>query len=199
MPSGEHCNRILEETLYAVALPSLGALAEGHILVVPKEHWCSLASIPLNTLKQLNCVRNRMLNRLCVEYGPVLQFEHGVVNGQGGGCGISHAHLHMVPVSLQKKLSSLLPLRMKPFAIQSLMFLPEVVPQNTPYLYIEESNGQAYVYFVDDLPSQFIRKLICDATGSEDWDWRAFPFNRSFERTLKRLQAESARTEYASH
>ena len=88
MPSEEHCNRILEETLYAVALPSLGALAEGHILVVPKEHWFSLASIPLNTLKELNCVRNRMLNRLCVEYGPVLQFEHGVVKGRGGGCGI---------------------------------------------------------------------------------------------------------------
>src|SRR5205823_2407152 len=56
--------------------------------------------------------------------------------------------------------------------IESISELSQQVSPNSPYLYYEQTNGQAWVCETERIPSQYLRKLLAQSIGSESWDWR---------------------------
>jgi hypothetical protein len=113
-------------------------------------------------------------------------FEHGIRSQSGGGCGVDHAHLHAVPVSAHGVLDILI----REFggcAIQGFTDIGGVVRQDTSYLFFEDSSANRYVFPVNKLPSQYMRKLIADSIAKPDWDWRNCGQEPELVSTLERL------------
>ena len=184
--------RIIAEGVDVVAFPSLGPLVPGHVLLAPKSHWRSVRSVPLAVLDQLLALRQSLVGLLRDEYGPVVQFEHGVTDAGSGGCGIDHAHLHLVPVSLDVPLHRLIPDNIRGCEIDGLHELRHAVPPQQAYVYVEDDEGGAHVFFPRHVASQYMRRLIAGAAGLQCWDWREDPTSAAFRRTLARLSGLSA-------
>lgn len=177
-------NRVLLENKFSVAFPSLGAICNGHILIIPKTHTTSLALTPSLVLEYVLELRERVANKLTERFGSVVQFEHGVLPGEGGGCGVDHAHLHVLPNLLNQPLSSLLPLEMAEITASCFSELKNFGAMERPYLYIEESSGEKKIFFTEHLPSQFVRRIISSHIKSAEWDWTHRPVNNNFLATL---------------
>jgi hypothetical protein len=56
-------------------------------------------------------------------------------------------------------------------SINSLFELNDAA-SNTSYLYYEDSSGHPSLFFPTVLPSQYMRRLIAEAAGISQWDWR---------------------------
>ncbi len=167
-------------------VPTLGQIVEGHVLVIPVEHICALASLQNDQMQELEDLSNRLRSTLSDMYGGCVFFEHGV-RGQGaGGCGIDHAHLHALPVVADGVLE-VLTRQFEGTRIYSLAAIKGSIPKNSPYLFFEDASAKRYVFRVDSLPSQYLRKLVAKSIGKSDWDWRECGYERQFISTMRRL------------
>src|SRR5581483_7342303 len=92
-------NQPLAETENFVVVPSLGSLVQGWVLIVPKNHSLSLGAMHIGFRKEIDTLEKRIKESLHAQYRkPVVSFEHGPsAVKHGTGCGIDHAHLHLVP------------------------------------------------------------------------------------------------------
>lgn len=99
LPDSAYRRRIVAENEHAVALPSLGALRPGHLLLCPREHRRSLAALPAAQLPALQALIEELGPRLCQAGDELLMFEHGMAEGGDRvPCTVAHAHLHLVPL-----------------------------------------------------------------------------------------------------
>src|SRR5262249_25666393 len=79
--------------------PSLGQIAEGHVLITPLQHYTATAEMPLTLIADMEDVCSRVRSALQLTYGRCMFFEHGTRTKDCGGCGIYHAHMHALPVN----------------------------------------------------------------------------------------------------
>lgn len=89
--------RIVAETSNFVAIPTIGQIFPGSLLLIPRAH--------IETCAQLNIGLQRELvdfiqtvSFVTKQFGEPIFFEHGATTCTGGSCGIYHAHLHVVPL-----------------------------------------------------------------------------------------------------
>lgn len=168
-------SRIFYETESLVAFPCIGQLVNGHFLVVPKNHDCTLAQ----TQKRLNNL-NQELTHLLKEVHLILGFEltdslifeHGALGPNDGSCGIYHAHLHVLPSTSQVNVSGLYN-----FQNKDLITNIESVLKNTsvdkPYIFAGNlKDGFYHLQLKEALPSQTLRKAIATQLDKNEWDWR---------------------------
>lgn len=81
-----------------VALPTVGALVEGWLLVIPKTPALSFARLSPAQLSELGEFLDEIVPAIESAYGPVSVFEHGpAITNSSVGCGVDYAHLHLVP------------------------------------------------------------------------------------------------------
>lgn len=157
---------ILERGTFRI-LPSLGQIVPGYLLLVPNRHYRAFADMSWGELKAADDLKDQM-RTFC---GSSLLFEHGARTSDSGGCGISHAHLHLVPFPEEKDPVEELT-RSFPFEeLTGLLDLKRVQPGRS-YLYYESVRGNKYVLYPPFIPSQYVRRLLASALGSEAWDWR---------------------------
>jgi diadenosine tetraphosphate (Ap4A) HIT family hydrolase len=163
-------DRTILETGHLKLLPSLGHFVKGYLLIVPKRHYCALGDAPLETLRQVEEIKIELSRRLGPIYGRYTFFEHGTRGPGSGGCGIDHAHLHALPLSIRTVLS-----RLKgEFSYRSIASLCALrrATGSASYLYCEDSARQSWLFFPSFLPSQYMRRLTAEASGILEWDWR---------------------------
>jgi diadenosine tetraphosphate (Ap4A) HIT family hydrolase len=88
----------LFESRSFVAIPTVGALVEGWLLVVPKTAALSFARLSTGQLSELGEFLDEIVPFIESAYGPVSVFEHGpAIANSSVGCGVDYAHLHLVP------------------------------------------------------------------------------------------------------
>ncbi len=105
--SGLLDNRVILETANFRVLPTLGQLFENSLLIVSKEHIETMARLDNESLKELNNLYFDLKNKLS-SLGSVIGFEHGAYCENGGGCGIYHAHIHIIPLPSPVNMTSFL-------------------------------------------------------------------------------------------
>jgi len=152
-------------------LPTLGQVAEGHLLIIPAKHLCSLADLADEQTQQLERLCRQVKSVLRRAYGACVFFEHGIRSAGSGGCGIDHAHMHAVPVTADGVLN-ILTEQFNGRTIGSLGDIKRNLRHDSSYLFFEHISGQRYVFPVENLPSQYMRKLLADSVGKADWDWK---------------------------
>jgi hypothetical protein len=133
-------------------------------------HFCALADTPAELIQELEEVKGALVRQLSPVYGPYVFFEHGARGPNSGGCGISHAHLHALPLSVDE----VLPKLKSQFPHLPIGSLSELKPATSgaSYLYCEDPSSQGWLFFPRVLPSQYMRRLIAESAGISLWDWR---------------------------
>jgi diadenosine tetraphosphate (Ap4A) HIT family hydrolase len=166
-------------------LPTLGQIVEGHLLIIPIGHVRALAGLPNEQLLHLEDLCRQVRSVLHDVYGNCVFFEYGIKDKRSGGCGIDHAHMHAVPVTAKGVLNFLIQ-EFGGARIDSLVDIERESGQNS-YLFFEDASQERYVFSVDNLPSQYMRKLVAESIGKSDWDWRKCSHEPALISTVQRL------------
>jgi histidine triad (HIT) family protein len=91
-------SRIWIDTEHAVAMAADEPVAEGHTLIVPREHAPSIHALPIATQKAIwslvSDVRARLLTGLVPEGGFAIGFEDGLTADRP----VAHTVVHVVPL-----------------------------------------------------------------------------------------------------
>ncbi|HTU33069.1 MAG TPA: hypothetical protein VMF66_04635 [Candidatus Acidoferrum sp.] len=126
------------------------------------------------------------------EYGRFIVFEHGTRFEGVGGCGIYHAHLHVVPIGAIPDPVTILKSK---FPFQEFDSLEELGPRSRDlptYLFYRDLEGRLYLFDTGPLPSQYMRKILADALHEENWDWRTARREDRLLATTERLSPHFA-------
>jgi diadenosine tetraphosphate (Ap4A) HIT family hydrolase len=176
--------KIVFSSSHFSALPSLGALAPGHLLLVPKAHVIRLASVPDELLVEYARFQEETARRLeAVFEAPVHRFEHGSdAAATRIPCTIQHAHLHLLPaaadirIHLDERWRSVEPAD-----------LPEAAGADE-YLFYQPPEGHARLAR-GSFPSQYLRRSFAKALGVSEWNWRRDHREAVVRKTYDRLCA----------
>jgi ATP adenylyltransferase len=167
----------------ALAVPSLGSLVPGYLLILPLAHVTSTSRIPDSEKAKFASFTADISSRLSSLYEqPVTIFEHGACTSpsqQRSAC-VSHAHLHLVPGSYSLISESAGEASEYSTYEQFLTSAPD-----DPYLMLQDPGGPL-VSFADRPSPQFFRQVIARSLGMpECWDYALYPFFDNIERTYK--------------
>lgn len=188
----------LAETENFVAIPSLGSLVEGWLLLVPRRHSLSLAGLTPEEERDAADFEQGLVGELGRAYGPLVRFEHGAaIPGSAIGCSVDHAHLHFVPtrhdiLTMARRLSPEVSWRTSSFT--SYADLRRNV-FGSEYVRYTDQRGQTQIG-TGAIPSQLLRRAIATAEGRPGyWDWRAHPFTETAKQTATTLHANRNKDE----
>jgi len=161
-------NRIIYESKNFIVFPSFGQIVEGYLLIVPKNHYISMGSVPVRLYPELKLVYEKVRKILSENYEIPIFFEHGPISKmKKGGCCIDHAHFHAVPVKLD--ILNELQNNFKCKKIKSFLDLKKQFLKGKPYLYYESNLKEKYLFEIPDIiPSQYIRRIIAKKINQLD-------------------------------
>jgi ATP adenylyltransferase len=188
-PPDSAAQTVLAESPAFVVWPSLGALIPGWTLILPKEHHLALAELSDEKLDELSSLHRLIQSKLTASgFGSTVSFEHGpAFPGQEVGCGVDHAHLHVVPTdaNVLEGAAHLFPaLRWR--KVSSIASARSGFIAGESYLYVEDQFGRSWLAHHSDIPSQLIRQVIAfDLGRSDEFNWRAHPQLKNVERTVE--------------
>lgn len=165
-----------------VAVPSLGQLVPGYILIIPRRHVSSMAQLSMEELAKLRkfCGQVTVFQKKC--WGMPLIFEHGMCSEEhrAGAC-IDHAHWHLVPTS-----EELVPHDIRLTRIDSFEAFAASTGQANSYLYVGNCTGRGYILDDRNIPGQFFRRRLALAVQRPDeWDYSVFPLYENIRTTYE--------------
>jgi ATP adenylyltransferase len=189
---GQPWNDPLFETENFVALPSIGALVEGWLLLVPKLHLISLGALPDSVLTEMQEFKTHLSSVLAACYGTVSAFEHGPsAVRRAVGCSVDHAHLHLVPVpfNLSAEVGPLLPkgINWTPAGIGE---CKAAYGRGDDYLYLEQPLGSGCIATHEGFGSQLFRRAVASGIGMPDqYNWREYEHVPTVMATIRTIRA----------
>lgn len=178
--NSKRVNTILYEDDSVVIKPALGMSVENYLMVISKKHYNGFAEYSDAELLELE----KLINKICEAYFnhigvyPII-FEHGSLAEGRHPLSITHAHLHIIPMSLttasKKALFSLLHLR----RVNNILDLKSL--KNKDYwVYRSEKNEYFVSHSVVNAPRSCFIKIIASQAGyGDDYEWRDEKSNRS--------------------
>jgi diadenosine tetraphosphate (Ap4A) HIT family hydrolase len=174
-------NRKLLETARFIVLPSLGPLVPGHVMVVGKEHQASLGTMGKAAIEEYEQLANSLRRAPFLRDGIPLEAEHGSTGNDKAGACVVHTHVHWLP-GLAASIGEFRQ-RFTQFPQNSVAEIPE----NVPYIFVRAGAETALLQAVG-LPSQTIRRTICDLLNRDDTDWKQAPRLDWVEETVQAWQ-----------
>jgi diadenosine tetraphosphate (Ap4A) HIT family hydrolase len=89
---------VLEETDHFLVIADHAPLAEGHLLIVPRDHYACYGALPAEFDEEALELRQRVTDFLTATYRAPVFFEHGVFRQT-----VFHAHLHALPLGTEHR------------------------------------------------------------------------------------------------
>ena len=178
-------NRICYESRHFLVVPSVSPIHLGHVLVFPRVHVTNLIEMPAHTKRDLYGTVTKIYYHLVNHFGRPYVFEHGVTKNAGTACGISHAHLHLVPLNREaaEGVDQAVSARYEPDTSGSIRQIIGNRANGVPYLIYGESLDSLSITFANNIPSQFMRRCIAEVLGDNRWDWKEFYGGDRFRET----------------
>ena len=189
---GQPWNDPLFETQNFVALPTIGALVEGWILLVPKHHFISFGALPESMLNEMQTFKEFLCSVVKACYGTVIAFEHGPsTDRRAVGCGVDHAHLHLAPISFD------LSVEVRPLLPTGITWVPAGIDvcrtayqSGEDYLYLEQPIGSGRLVAHDRFGSQLFRQAIASCLGvPEEYNWREYDQVPKVVATIRKISS----------
>lgn len=183
-------DKILFETDNFLVTPTLGSIIEGWLLVIPKTHHLSFGAIPVGLQDELSMVLQKTTHVIESVYGEPTIFEHGpAMPHTKVGCGIDHAHLHLVSLreSLIKRAEeyNCQPLSISQYTDGDFNLMRNLFVSKTPYLFVREPSGTRMFFDAQNAPSQFFRRVIAEIYGINDkYDYHVYSFEENVVSTI---------------
>jgi hypothetical protein len=148
-------------------------------MIVSREHYPSLASMPSGAIHEYGEMV-RMFFGLPQLGSSLLEAEHGSTTACHAGACVAHAHVHLLPGFM--KYQDCLDGRLR--IIQSFSNLEEIQGCCQPYILLRANLGNAVMFDAESVPTQAIRRVLCDRLSQPNWDWRIDPRSELIEETL---------------
>jgi|GEM_PF-519882 len=187
-------DRPLVETENFFVVPSLGALVEGWLLIVTKEHHICMGSLEQERMNELKILLDIIKNWIRSIYGSAAAFEHGPVSfKQPVGCGVDHAHIHVVPTSvpLIQNARKWVESEFVWSRVSGIEAVSAANDRGNSYLYVDQDDYAPMLYDGGGIPSQLFRKTIADSIGiAEQYNWREHAHEEVIAKTIVRLERE---------
>lgn len=181
---------MLRATTSFVVVPSLGALVPGWVLVIPRRPMVSLREMTRNEREELVSLIASTQTEMSVFGSPVYAFEHGSGrHGSQTGCGLDHAHLHLVPLVFD--LVELATSQADEITWKHVPHLPMVeLPTAGEYVTVwKAENGAGAIGTLHKPVSQWMRRVIAHELGAEaQWDYRTNPQTANIRTTVNALR-----------
>lgn len=171
----ELSSRIVGETESLVAFPCIGQLAPGHFLIVPKNHFATMRDAVASTIslsEQFAVIVAHVHSLLDADAQDSLYFEHGAECPADGGCGIYHAHVHVIPRASHVDLTLSSPAQFKGSYSNIYSALSSVEPEGSYIMFGSHKKGFIAQGVEAPLPSQTLRRLVAHELTNDSWDWR---------------------------
>ena len=185
-------DEVLYETDHFVVVPTVGALIEGWLLIVTKQPYLCMGAVSEELLRELFILKDHVSSVLRQCYGEVSIFEHGPSKArQKVGCGVDHAHLHVLPVeySLTEHVLAVTDTELDWQLVKSIHAVSKFSDAGIPYLYVEQTIGKACIASAWNVPSQLFRRVVADAIGlPKEFDWRNNPMESNVVSTVETLR-----------
>lgn len=186
---GDPPSRIILASENFAALADYSPLVAGHLLIIPKQPLLSLSAIPEDQWDEFIDIKSRVRAMLIERYTAPIFCEHGSASSLvGGGC-VSHAHLQVVPCTM----NLLEDFSREGFTIHKIGHERELrrwATKDIPYLYFEDAVGDKFVAEdVDKIPRKYLRVLIAKQLGIGDpyWDWEIVIRKELLRETVRTL------------
>lgn len=186
--NGAPINRKLFETDNFYITVSIGAIVEGHLLVIPKQHYLSMGELPKELMEELKMIYQKLQNLLIYHYGmKVMAFEHGTGRKTDiSAASVSHAHLHILPITDSliediKKNDCLLR------ELDDFSDLSVYADSGKSYMFYIDVNQKMFCIENESLPSQFFRKLVAEKFDLGEWNWRKDYKEHNIYKTVEKL------------
>jgi len=186
----EAWDRPLFESTHFIALPSLGSLVEGWLLLMPRQHFISVGALTPNLHEELATFKLDVCARLNSVYGDVCAFEHGpCAPGRQVGCGVDHAHVHLVPLGFDLVDAARDHLPRVEWQPAPWSACTPVVAHQLDYLFVEQPIGVGRIAVAPQFGSQILRRVIASRIGRPDeFNWRTHHQASSIDRTINSLR-----------
>jgi len=173
--SNNSCDLPILTTPSFFVIAGRGQICSGYLIICSKDHKANMATGSGNKWAELSVLKS--LLRILVAEIYVCEpwfFEHGdySCDKTAGSC-IKHAHIHMLPLPLNR-----LPQFMLKFELTSFIDGCSIESKNklksmAPYFYLELSDKRSFAVNAEGFPCQFGRQLAVREFGLEaSWDWR---------------------------
>lgn len=170
-----------------------GQICEGYMIICARQHIFNMSLLGGEEWEELLKLKKRIVQLVKAIYKCTpLFFEHGDAdcNNRGGSC-ISHAHIHVVPLTLLKVPEMLHKFRLYHF--RSIYKWKDYAVKHSPYFYLELSNGQITMIQERNLPCQFGRQLLVSEMALPvNWDWRNTLDEDKMMRTIEQCKRTAA-------
>lgn len=179
--TGHWYDEVLAATRTAIVIPALGAIAAGHVLVVPRQHVLSAQDLAAaERLDFITCLETTA-ERLAEVAGLVTVFEHGAALAGSGPRSACSEHVHVQVLPGHYGLYDALEYEL---TFESLAAFYKAPLPFYPYLLAWESGGPVRVAH-DIGQSQFFRReLVCRLGDPDGWDYWLFPREDNVRNTL---------------
>jgi diadenosine tetraphosphate (Ap4A) HIT family hydrolase len=154
------------------SMPCIGQLSTDHFLVMPVEHRSTWRECG-DEIRRLDEAIGQTSALLGISAPELLVFEHGAREPRDGGCGIYHAHLHVVPLNARVDPEWILGSTESKIAT-GLRSALEAMTTNGSYALCGHWGAEfRWTALTSPLPSQYLRRRVAQALGQKNWDWRA--------------------------
>jgi len=171
-----------DASLYVV--PTISPIVMNHILLIPMRHVTSRPQLAPAEREAVAVAEKELTSLLASPARSIVSFEHGIGEGSHGGCGVSHFHIHMMPLQHRIAAKALELLRHAPLG-HFMQDIFDLQPRDS-YVYMRSDGDSASSAMVrtGDFPSQYLRNLIEDAAGMDRTNWRDIVRSELLHETL---------------
>lgn len=188
-PSSRMEDQPLWRGIHSVIVPTLGMIVPNWFLIIPELHTFNFAQQTLAAREELAVLAATITDAVAVSGDELLVFEHGARHaGSAVGCGLDHAHLHLVvaPSALVNTIWSAmegdLEAEQKETALDGLY---QSIDAEQPYYMAWRSGRRVLEQPARQEVSQRFRRIIAAAAGVPDqWNYREHPFHDNISNTI---------------
>ena len=151
----------------------ISPLTIGHILIISNYHYLNFYEMPKEIKEDVIKIKEKLKIIYKNLYNTdILFFEHGSAQSGYAGTSIDHAHLHCIPyfnnkLDIKNTLNKMLGDNIECDILANYDFNNQF-----SYIYIESEKDGKVIYKVNRLPSQFLRKLILEKLGDNNFLWQ---------------------------
>jgi ATP adenylyltransferase len=193
-PSGE-CpqpiyDQILFETDSCVVTPTLGSIVPNWLLIVPRSPTLNFAQWSRTTGQSPLRLIKSIMAECSLSSDRLVWFEHGPAQtGSTIGCGVDQAHLHVIydaPFSAEQVRLIATEHSQLDWSVSKAETAYSSIRGQNSYLVVGSSDSAAYAQDVEQVGSQFFRRMIAKLSDTGDaWNYRAYPHLSNVRQTIR--------------
>lgn len=191
-----HDRPLLTTSKWIVA-PTLGAIIPGWLLVIPRRPVLSFKQWATVEAERPETILERLRQHLGLSSREVIWFEHGPVqNGTVVGCGLDHAHIHVLvrpPFSFETFEATARSLANLDWQQSAADEIYGGLRDHRSYLIAGSGDSALRAFEVEQAGSQFFRRVVSNLAAETAWDYRSHPHAENIAETIRTFRSlESA-------